>query len=287
MLCPAKVNLYLRVVGRRPDGYHEVVTVMQPLSLADVLTVDLAGEGIQLMCDQPELPQGEENLVWRAARRFQEETGQPGGVRLRLSKKIPVAAGLGGGSSDAAGTLLALNALTGKPLADSRLHHLAGRLGADVPFFLRREPAVGRGIGTELSPVTLPPYWYLLVNPGVPLSTRWVYEHLDPAGLPGPPATETWDPEHPEAWVRNDLETVALKRFPELAGILESLKISGAWTQGMSGSGPTLFGLFHHRETAYAAGLRLRRTLAGWLAVARGLSGPEPETAWENHVWTI
>jgi 4-diphosphocytidyl-2-C-methyl-D-erythritol kinase len=183
--------------------------------------------------------------------------------------------------------LLALNALTGKPLADSRLHHLAGRLGADVPFFLRREPAVGRGIGTELSPVTLPPYWYLLVNPGVPLSTRWVYEHLDPAGLPGPPAPETWDPEHPEAWVRNDLGAVALQRFPELAGILESLKISGAWTQGMSGSGPTLFGLFHDRETAYAAGLRLRRTLAGWLAVARGLSGAEPETAWENHVWTI
>ncbi len=146
---------------------------------------------------------------------------------------------------------------------------------------------MGRGSGTELSPVTLPPYWYLLVNPGVPLSTRWVYEHLDPAGLPGPPATETWDPEHPDAWVRNDLGTVALKHFPELAEILESLKISGAWTQGMSGSGPTLFGLFHHREMAYAAGLRLRRTFAGWLAVTRGLSGPEPETAWENHVWTI
>jgi 4-diphosphocytidyl-2-C-methyl-D-erythritol kinase len=287
MLCPAKVNLYLRVAGRRPNGYHEVVTVMQPLSLADVLTVDLAGEGIQLTCDRPELLQGEENLVWRAARRFQEETGQPGGVRLHLSKRIPVAAGLGGGSSDAAGTLLALNALTGRPLAESRLHQLAGRLGADVPFFLRREPAVGRGIGTALSPVTLPPYWYLLVNPGVPLSTRWVYEQLDLAGLPGPPAMETWDPEHPEAWVRNDLKTVALKRFPELAGILASLKISGAWTQGMSGSGPTLFGLFHDREAAYAAGLRLRRTFTGWLAVARGLRGPEPETAWENHAWTI
>jgi 4-diphosphocytidyl-2-C-methyl-D-erythritol kinase len=287
MLCPAKVNLYLRVAGRRPDGYHEVVTVMQPLSLADVLTVDLAEKGIQLTCDRPELPRGEENLVWRAARRFQEETGQPGGVRLHLSKRIPMAAGLGGGSSDAAGTLLALNAMTGQPVDESRLHHLASRLGADVPFFLRREPAVGRGIGTELSPVTLPPYWYLLINPGVALSTRWVYEHLDRAGLPGPPATETWDPEHPEAWVRNDLGTVALKRFPELAGILESLKISGAWTQGMSGSGPTLFGLFPHRETAYAAGLRLRRTFGGWLAVARGLSGPEPETAWGNHVWTI
>ena len=109
MRCPAKVNLYLRVVGRRPDGYHEVVTVMQPLTLADTLTVTLAGAGISLRCDRPDLPQGEENLVWRAARQFQEETGLAPGVRLHLSKQIPVAAGLGGGSSDAAGALLALN----------------------------------------------------------------------------------------------------------------------------------------------------------------------------------
>ena len=202
MRCPAKVNLYLRVVGRRPDGYHEVVTVMQPLTLADTLTVTLAGAGISLRCDRPDLPQGEENLVWRAARQFQEETGLTSGVRLRLSKRIPVAAGLGGGSSDAAGTLLALNELAGKPLPPGDLHRLASRLGADVPFFLAREPAVGRGTGTQLSPVTLLPYWYLLVNPGVPLSTRWVYENLDLAGLAGLPATEAWDPEHPETWVQ-------------------------------------------------------------------------------------
>ncbi len=211
------------MVGRRPDGYHEVVTVMQPLTLADALTVTLAGEGISLRCDRPELPQGEENLVWRAARLFQEETGLAPGVRLSLAKRIPVAAGLGGGSSDAAGTLLALNELTGKPLSQDRLHHLASGLGADVPFFLDRGPAVGRGTGTQLSPVTLLPYWYLLVNPGVPLSTRWVYENLDLAGLPGPPATEAWDPEHPETWVRNDLGTVAVKRFPELAQLLAGL----------------------------------------------------------------
>jgi len=103
-----------------------------------------------------------------------------------------VSAGLGGGSSDAAGTLLALNKLAGKPLPPDHLHRLASRLGADVPFFLTRRPAVGRGTGTQLSAVTLLPYWYLLVNPGVPLSTRWVYENLDLAGLPGAPATETW-----------------------------------------------------------------------------------------------
>jgi 4-diphosphocytidyl-2-C-methyl-D-erythritol kinase len=285
--CPAKVNLYLRVVGRRPDGYHEVVTVMQPLTLADTLTVTLAGEGISLTCDRPELPQGEGNLVWRAARQFQEKTGLKQGVRLSLVKRIPVAAGLGGGSSDAAGTLLALNNLAGKPLAQGHLQRLAGGLGADVPFFLRREPAVGRGTGTQLSAVTLLPYWYLLVNPGVPLSTRWVYNNLDLASLPGPPATETWDPEHPETWVRNDLGTVAVKRFPELAALLAGLNDAGAWCQGISGSGPTLFGLFPTREAAQQAGLRLRRTFRGWLTVARGLTGPEPETTWEHDVWMI
>jgi 4-diphosphocytidyl-2-C-methyl-D-erythritol kinase len=285
--CPAKVNLFLRVVGRRPDGYHEVVTVMQPLTLADTLTVTLAGAGISLRCDRPDLSQGEENLVWRAARQFQEETGLTMGVRLSLSKRIPVAAGLGGGSSDAAGTLLALNELAGKPLPPGDLHRLASRLGADVPFFLAREPAVGRGTGTQLSPVTLLPYWYLLVNPGVALSTRWVYENLDLAGLQGTPATEDWDPEHPEIWVGNDLGTVALKRFPELAELLAGLSDAGAWCQGISGSGPTLFGLFRTREAAHQAGLRLRRTFRGWLAVARGLTGLEPETTWEHHVWMI
>jgi 4-diphosphocytidyl-2-C-methyl-D-erythritol kinase len=285
--CPAKVNLYLRVVGRRPDGYHELVTVMQPLTLADELTVTLAGEGISLTCDGPELPQGEDNLVWRAARQFQEETGLTPGVRLSLAKRIPVAAGLGGGSSDAAGTLLALNELAGKPLSQGHLHRLASHLGADVPFFLAREPAVGRGTGTQLSAVTLLPYWYLLVNPGMPLSTRWVYENLDLAGGPMPPATEAWDPEHPETWVRNDLGPVALKQFPELAELLAGLRDAGAWCQGISGSGPTLFGLFPTREAAHKAGLRLRQTFRGWLAVARGLTGPEPEMTWEHQAWTI
>jgi 4-diphosphocytidyl-2-C-methyl-D-erythritol kinase len=287
VLCPAKVNLYLRVVGRRPDGYHEVVTVMQQLTLADELRVTLGGQGIRLECDAPELPAGAGNLVWRAAQLFQEETGQKRGLRLRLGKRIPVAAGLGGGSSDAAGTLLAVNELAGKPLDQARLHRLAGRLGADVPFFLERGPAVGRGIGTCLSPMPLPSYWYLLLNPGVRLSTRWVYEHLDLAGLPAAPPLETWGPEHPETWVRNDLGTVALQRLPELATHLDNLREAGAWTQGISGSGPTLFGLFSNRETAYQAGLKLRPRFKGWLAVVRGLTGLEPETTWGNEVWMI
>jgi 4-diphosphocytidyl-2-C-methyl-D-erythritol kinase len=287
MLCPAKVNLYLKVLGRRPDGYHELVTVMQPLTLADELTVSLGGEGIRLECDSPELPGVAENLVWRAARQFQDETGQKLGMLLSLRKRIPVAAGLGGGSSDAAGTLLALNDLTDKPLTQARLQHLASSLGADVPFFLNRKPAVGRGIGTQLSSVALLPYWYLLLNPGVPLSTRWVYENLDLAVLPDTPEMENWDPEHPETWVHNDLGAVAIKRFPELVGLLNDLRTAGAWTQGISGSGPTLFGLFSSLEAAHQVALKLRETFRGWLAVARGLTGCDLETTWENDVWTI
>lgn len=260
---------------------------MQPLSLADELTVSRDGAGIRFACDHPGLPGGEENLVWRAARRFEQETGQPLGVQITLRKRIPVAAGLGGGSSDAAGALLALNALAEAPLGAERLHHLARGLGADVPFFLYRRPAVARGIGTELTPISLPPYCYLLLNPGVALSTRWVYENLDLANLPAAPASEAWDPKHPEDWVRNDLGPVALKRLPELGGLLDTLKEAGARAQGVSGSGPTVFGLFSTPEAAQNAGRALRPSFQGWMAVARGLTGQEPQTTWENHTWMI
>ena len=125
-LCPAKVNLRLQVLGRRADGYHELITVMQPISLADELTLTVGSGGISLACDSPELPQGEENLIWRAATKFLAATGLELGMHLTMTKRIPVAAGLGGGSSDAAGTLLALNAATGLPLDDAELLRLLG-----------------------------------------------------------------------------------------------------------------------------------------------------------------
>ena len=284
--CPAKVNLYLRVLGRRPDGYHELVTVMQPLSLADELTATPAG-GISLECDHPDVPQREANLVWQAALKFGEAVGRQVGVHFRLCKRIPLAAGLGGGSSDAAGALLALNALAGAPLAAERLHQLACRLGADVPFFLGRRPAVGRGTGTELTPIHLPSYCYLLINPGVALSTRWVYENLDLQELTSGPEHDTWNPEHPESWVLNDLATVALKRFPDLNDLLKRLRDLGARAQGLSGSGPTLFGVFPTLEAAREAGRNLRRSFTGWLAVAQGLTGQETDTTWEKRVWMI
>lgn len=274
------------MLGRRADGYHDLVTVMQPLSLADELTVTPGGEAIRFSCDHPELPAGPENLVWRAAALFQEAAGIEVAARLELHKRIPVAAGLGGGSSDAAGALKALNRLYGSPLDGARLQVLAAQLGADVPFFLGQGPAVGRGIGTELSPLALPPYVYLLLNPGVPLATRWVYENLDLAKLAETAGTENWDPEHPERWVKNDLGDVAIRRLPELAGWLGRLKELGAVTQSVSGSGPTIFGVFATWEAAREAARALRQSFQGWLSVAHGLTGQETDNTWGICVWT-
>ena len=289
ILCSAKVNLYLRVLQRRADGYHDLLSIMQPLSLVDELTINPAPAGIFLDCDQPEIPLGPGNLVWQAALAFQRATGRKVGAHIALRKRIPVAAGLGGGSSDAAGTLLALNTLAREPLKSAALHDLAGELGADVPFFLGAGPAWARGIGTELSPVQLPAYWYLLLNPGVRVSTRWVYESLDLKALKGYKilGEGDWDPEEPGEWVHNDLESVTLEHHPELADLLETLGRLGAQARGMSGSGPTLFGLFPTLEAARQAGQELRGTFPGWMALARGLTGLETEAVWGEQVWMI
>ncbi len=281
--CPAKVNLYLKVLGRREDGYHELVTVMQPLTLADELRLT-PGTGLTFECRHPEVPGGEGNLVWRAAQKFAVATGREPRVHIQLVKHIPVAAGLGGGSSDAAATLLALNDLAGRPLQPPALHELAAELGADVPFFLGRGPAVGRGIGTQLSPLDLPPYWYVLLNPGLPLSTAWVYGNLDLNALAwsGALLLATWDGERPGAWVANDLETVTLSHYPELRRLLAALAQAGALAQGMSGSGPTLFGLFWEAAAAQAAATHVRQYFSGWLAVTRGLTQADGEAGWEN-----
>jgi len=155
-LCPAKVNLYLKVLSRRADGYHELVTVMQPLSLADVLIFTPGGE-LTLACTPPGVPLGPENLVWRAAERFSAAAAQDLKVHISLEKKIPLAAGLGGGSSDAAGALLALNELYGQPLDEDSLYRLAAGLGADVPFFwVRVRRWAGASAPTSL-PLTYPP----------------------------------------------------------------------------------------------------------------------------------
>lgn len=271
--CPAKVNLYLKVVGRRPDGYHDLVTVMQPLSLADELVVTLGGDEIRLECNRPDLPVDRSNLAIRAALAFQEAISQSFGMHLKLIKNIPVAAGLGGGSSNAAGVLRGLNLLRGRPLDDNRLHQLARSLGADVPFFLLDGPALGMGIGDRLSPITLPAAWFVLVNPGFPVSTAWVYASLQPPFIrPDETFLNRLGHEHPSVWLHNDLEAVTLNRHPELADLKETLLGEGALGVLMSGSGPTVFGMFADAEGALRAASSLQATTGFWTSVVQGVA---------------
>lgn len=186
---PAKINLYLDILGRRADGYHEIETVFLPLpDLSDTLTLDpQATPGIELCCGQPGVPVDATNLVWKAATAFAESARVAAHWRFTLEKRIPLAGGLGGGSSDGAAALLLLNRAHGSPLAAPQLHALASRLGADVAFFLEPQPALARGIGEQLEPIPchtrLP---LLLINPGFPVATAWAYRTW--TAVPRPPA---------------------------------------------------------------------------------------------------
>lgn len=290
LACPAKVNLFLKVVRRRPDGYHDLVSVMQPLTLADELILSLTGEVVHLDCDHPTLPRDDANLAVRAARLFQQEVGRPFGVHLRLTKNIPLAAGLGGGSSDAAGVLRGLNDLTGRPLPTAVLHRLGAHLGADVPFFLESGPALAQGIGDRLTPLPLPPHWFVLINPGFPVDTGWVYRNLrldgDRLSEDNLLAVVRAAVQKPEelSWLANDLESVTLTRHPDLAAWKTNLLQQGARAALMSGSGPTIFGVFADVATAAQAAAVISRREAVWVTVTRGLTGaPTPECTQETH----
>jgi 4-diphosphocytidyl-2-C-methyl-D-erythritol kinase len=260
---PAKINLFLQVIGRRPDGYHDLDTFMQKLVLADRLELRPAAKGVHLSCPDSALPEDGDNLVHRAAVHYLERAGIRTGVEIVLRKKIPIAAGLGGGSSDAAAVLLGLNRLFPPGLPTATLLELAVGLGADVPFFVADYAAArATGIGDRLRPV--PPLQgcrVLLVNPGFPVSTRWVYENLALTTQSNPYMLgreqihdnyrEFLASGEPLA-ARNDLEAVTIGRFPELNEIKDNMMAAGARVALMSGSGPTVFGLFGEEAPAAA-----------------------------------
>ncbi len=266
-LAPAKINLYLQVCGRRADGYHDLGMVMQCVSLYDRLEIALKGEpGVRVVCPGLPMPEGEENIASRAARRLLQLAGKEVGVEICIEKQIPVAAGLGGGSSDAAAVLMALNQMLGLHLDRKVLMAEGVQLGADVPFFLFQQSAWATGIGEVLKPFHLPPAWYLLVNPGLAVSTAWVYRNL---GLtsPGPAAKM---PGFPKAiaglagLLHNDLERVTVGRYPLLSAIKEQLLAAGAAGALMSGSGPTVFGVFAREDAARQAGTEFAQAHPDW-----------------------
>jgi 4-diphosphocytidyl-2-C-methyl-D-erythritol kinase len=222
---PAKVNLILKVLRRRDDGYHDIASLMQKVSLADEMEFSpLRAAGIELACPGSNLPTGEGNLVVRAARAVFAEAGFAGGVRITLRKRIPTAAGLGGGSSNAATTLTVLNNLFQFGLDRERLIRIGARLGADVPFFIHGGTAWAFGIGDLLEPAETPSgMWLVLVNPGFEVSTKWVYQSLNlpltkiPLQYSIPTFSGVRDL---AASLTNDLERVTVERYP----VLEELK---------------------------------------------------------------
>ncbi len=269
---PAKINLCLHVLGRREDGYHELAMAMQRISLADRLEVSLAaGEGIGLECDGFDVGAGD-NIACRAAELFLRTAGVSGRVDIRMTKRIPVAAGLGGGSSDAAAVLAALNRLCDTPLAGKDLMALAAELGADVPFFLFERPAWATGTGTCLQELpSLPSVCYLVLNPGFAVSTAWVYQSLrltkggELANLPRFSVATTADL---LAALHNDLEAVTAGRHPEINAMKDFLLANGALGALMSGSGASVFGVFADRGAAEMARLALPAECSWFSAVA-------------------
>ncbi len=262
---PAKINLMLRVVGKRPDGYHDLVTWMQKLSLYDHISLTLTSSpSISLDVIGADIPADESNLAWRAAELFLKRSNQLEnfGVSIKLEKVIPAAAGLGGGSSDAGAVLRALNSLTDNEFDEKEMILMARSLGADVPFFTVEHPAVlATGIGDIMEPVaSLEDCSIILVNPGFQLSTKWVFENFALTSenenfiLPGFRGSDSCALSLED--MHNDLESVSGKRYPEVSQIKEQLLGAGAKWAMMSGSGPTLFGIFPDEEKIDVAAVR-------------------------------
>ncbi|MDB9823094.1 4-(cytidine 5'-diphospho)-2-C-methyl-D-erythritol kinase [Deltaproteobacteria bacterium] len=276
---PAKVNIRLKVTGRRPDGYHELVSIMVPVDLFDILELKVhSGGQIKIQSKGFEVPTDENNLIYLAARLFMSRTGINNGASITLLKNIPVAAGLGGGSSDAASTLLALNRIYSSPLSDSDLHDLAVKLGADVPFFLNSRPSLATGIGDILKPIpNWPELWYLIITPPIEVSTSWVYKNLKLELTTGEYhyilhilKKDTFSISR---ILENDLETVTSASFPIINTLKKLLMDAGAEGAIMSGSGPSVFGVFLSSEKAAKARDALASGNLGNVFVVRGESG--------------
>ena len=282
---PCKVNLLLNILGKRADGFHELETIMQPVNLCDRLTFERGGNGIQLSCSDATLPVDGRNLVFKAAEKFLATAGIGDGVRIHLDKKIPMAAGLGGGSGNAATTLLALNELFGQPLPGQKLEDLAASLGSDVNFFLQHKPALATGRGEKVQ--SLEPFpalagkAILLIHPGFGISTPWAYQNLarfpealnGRAGRAGELVSGLQGNDWPAiaAAFYNSLEAPAFEKFPVLKLYQEFLLANGALAALMSGSGSTTFAIANDATSGQALEAKFKAQFGanGWTAVVK------------------
>ncbi len=274
----AKINLSLRVLGRRADGYHELRTVFQTISLGDSLTFETnEGGAVELFCSAPDIPTDESNLVVRAAEALRERFGVRRGARVRLEKRIPAGGGLGGGSSDAAAALVGLTRLWGVKTDGSELAKLGARLGADVPFFLTGGTALGTGTGAEITPLKdLPRRHLVVVTPGVRVSTAEAFGALGVTALTKAESAVMLPISHAEAEfhdslcevMANDFEPSVFRLFPEIERARDALKSAGAECAMLSGSGSSVFGVFENEREAGRARAVLSAAEPGWQTFA-------------------
>jgi 4-diphosphocytidyl-2-C-methyl-D-erythritol kinase len=280
-----KVNLLLSILGKRPDGFHELETVMQPVNFCDELVFERGGNEIKLSCSEKILPTDSKNLVFRAAEQFLAAAKISDGVKIHLEKKIPLAAGLGGGSGNAATTLLALNELFSQPLATEKLFEIAAKLGSDIPFFLQDKPALATGRGEKIQPLenfpALAGKAFLLIHPGFGISTPWAYQNLArfPKALNGEKnraeklvsLLQTANLKTAAAEFFNSLEAPALEKFPILELFQEFLRTNGALAALMSGSGSTTFAICENVSAAELLTERFKSQFGEncWLAIVK------------------
>lgn len=262
---PAKINLVLRILDRRPDGYHNVWSLMQTVALEDTLSISINHDHsvITLCCDDSSLKTDHTNLVYRAAAAVLEQSGRAVGLDIALAKRIPMGAGLGGGSSDAAATIIGLNRILKLGWSPKEMAQVGQALGSDVPFFFFTPAATVSGRGEKVTPVRIMERrWVVLVNPNFPVETKWAYQQLSQSRTEVVPISGSHaalDTERELSWkqvldlVENDFETPVFQAFPLLRDIKQRLTAGGAEVALLSGSGATVFGIFHDEAGARSA----------------------------------
>jgi 4-diphosphocytidyl-2-C-methyl-D-erythritol kinase len=263
---PAKINLRLEILKKREDGYHELRTILQKINLHDLLHFSLKKErGISIKTNHPNLPVGKRNLVYQAVQSILKKSDYKGGVLIEIEKRIPLGAGLGGGSSNAATTLKAMNQLLKINLPKKELMAMGLEIGADVPFFFLEGAAIASGIGERLKKIELPGLWFVLIYPNFEVSTRWAYQnfiltkrrfHFNLHGL-------LRTPKEISNLLWNDLEEVVSRECPQIGVMKKMLYSAGALGALMTGSGPTVFGVFSEEGGASEAYKKVKKMVRG------------------------
>jgi len=269
---PAKINLRLEILKKREDGYHEVRTIFQKIDLHDTLHFSLKkARRISITTNHPKLPVGKSNLVYKAVQSMLKVSDYKGGFHIEIEKRIPLGAGLGGGSSNAATTLKALNQLLRLNLSKKELMEMGSKIGADVPFFIGEGAAIGSGIGEQLKKIDLPNLWFVLIYPNFEVSTRWTYQNFvltnQRIHFNLPKFNKT--PKGISRILLNHLEEVVSKKYPQIDIMKKMVFSAGALGALMTGSGPTVFGLFRDEKNATGAYEKIIKSVGkkGWVVL--------------------